>query len=173
MPAHISRRAFVGATLALLPSGALAQPGETWATYRNDRFGTTIDYPRRFRPGRPPDNNDGLTFSSPDGATLAVWASLNINSDDRVTLERATREAQAGHEIWSYSARGENWFVFSGRRGPDGIFYKRYLLSHGGDVINAFDLGYPEALKPDYDPIVTRISRSLRPGRGYQVRRNP
>src|SRR5689334_19973884 len=113
MPIQISRRTLIGATLALLRSGALAQSREAWATYRNDRFGTTIEYPKRFRTGRAPDNNDGLTFTAPDGATLAVWGSLNINNDDRATLERTTREAQAGNEIWSYSARGENWFVFS------------------------------------------------------------
>lgn len=169
----VSRRLLLGTALLAWPECALAQQREAWTTYRNARFGTTIEYPRRFRSGRPPDNNDGLTFTSPDGATLAVWGSLNINNDSRETLERATREAQAGDEIWSYSARGENWFVFSGRRGRDGIFHKRYVLSHGGAVINAFDLGYSEALKLDYDPIVTRMSRSLRPGRGYQIRRNP
>ena len=60
-----------------------------------------------------------------------------------------------------------------GALGPDGLFYKRYLLSHRGAIINAFDIGYPEALKAEYDPIVTRMSKSLKPGRGYQIKGVP
>ena len=169
----ISRRLLVGAALAL-PCNALAAKREAWATYRNTRFGTSIEYPGRFRPGRPPDNNDGQAFEADDGAKLSVWGSLNINNDDRATLEAQMREqGQGPKEIYSYSARGENWFVFSGRRGPDGLFYKRYLLSHRGAIINAFDIGYPEALKTEYDPIVTRMSKSLKPGRGYQTKGAP
>ena len=167
----IGRGLLLCAMLMALPYAAHAQ--ETWTTYRNDRFGTSIEYPARFKPGRPPDNNDGQSFTAPDGATLRVWGSLNIEALDRESLEKQTRERQAGNEIFSYSARGANWFVFSGRRGADSIFYTRYLLSHRGEVINAFDLGYPEALKATYDPIVTRLSKSLRAGRGYQVKGTP
>ena len=65
----ISRRTLLSAAIVALPAGAAAQQ-ETWATYRNTRFGTTIEYPARFRPGRPPENNDGLSFVAADGATL-------------------------------------------------------------------------------------------------------
>lgn len=169
----ISRRLLVGIALTI-PCNGFAATREAWATYRNTRFGTSIEYPERFRPARPPDNNDGQTFDSGDGAILRVWGSLNISNDDRATLERQMREdGQGSKEIYSYAAHGENWFVFSGRRGPDDLFYKRYLLSHRGAVINAFDIGYADALKTEYDPIVTRMSRSLKAGSGYQVKGAP
>jgi hypothetical protein len=167
----IGRRALLGAALVALPWSARAT--EAWATYRNTRFGTAIEYPARFRPGRPPDNNDGQSFTAADGAELRVWGSFNIDGLDRAALQSRMREDPAAGDSYSYSAHGEDWFVLSGRRGDDRLFYQRYLLSHRGEVINAFEISYPERLKAEYDPIVARISKSLRPGRGYQTNGAP
>jgi hypothetical protein len=50
---------------------------DDWRTYRNDRYGTTIDYPDIFKAGPPPANDDGLAFKSADGAEFSVFASFN------------------------------------------------------------------------------------------------
>jgi hypothetical protein len=50
---------------AITISAAGAAFAETWRTYYNDRYGTTIEYPYYFQPGNPPDANDGLAFTSP------------------------------------------------------------------------------------------------------------
>src|SRR5262249_28179315 len=81
----ISRRdclllAAVG-SVAATPSAA-----EAWRTYHNPRFGTTIEYPERFRPRPPPANGDGLSFSSADGATFSVWGSHNALEQDLAEL---------------------------------------------------------------------------------------
>ena len=172
MHASISRRALIGVALILLPRPSHAQPREAWRIYVNDRFGTSIEYPSRFRPGRPPDNNDGQSFTASDGATLAVWGSLNIDELDIKALEADISEGRAEGERITYRASGKNWFVLSGTRG-DSLFYSRYLLSHRGEVKNAFEIVYPAALASAYDPIVARISKSLRPGRGYQIPGRP
>ena len=164
----ISRRVLIGAALAALPCAAFAQTGETWKTYSNDRFGTSISYPTRFKPGRPPDNNDGLSFNAGDGAELAVWGSLNVLEHDVAGLEAFLREGLKADEKITYRAAGKNWLVLSGTRG-DRLFYRRYLLSHRNEVQNAFEISYPAALATSYDPIVARISKSLKAGRGYQV----
>ena len=154
-----------------LPRTALAQ--ERWATYRNDRFGTTIDYPAdRFTSGRPPDNNDGLSFTAPDGARFSVWGSLNALEHDLAGLEAFVRENGAKDERITYRAAGKSWFVLSGTRGET-IFYKRYLLSHRGEVENGFQIRYPASRAQTYDPIVARMAKSLRAGRGYQVNGAP
>ena len=106
--------------LAALPHAVQAQ--ETWTTYRNTRFGTSIEYPTRFKPGRPPDNNDGQSFDAPDGATLAVWGSFNVLEHDVAGLEAFLRENAAKEEKISYRAAAQNWLVLSGTRG-DRIFY--------------------------------------------------
>jgi hypothetical protein len=169
----ISRRqgiAFI-ATLAALavPSPASA---ESWRTYRNPRFGTTIEYPDRFRPGRPPANGGGLSFSSPDGASFSVWGSHNALEHDLAAHEAFILEDRDKGERITYQARGANWHVLSGTRG-DVEFYERYLLSHRGQIVNGFAMTYPVRLRQAYDPIITRMSRSFRAGRGADTEGNP
>jgi hypothetical protein len=171
-PGLISRRALIGAALAAVPCAASAQTGEKWKTYSNDRFGTSISYPARFKPGRPPDNNDGQSFTADDGAELAVWGSFNVLEEDVAGLEASRRENLKADEKITYRAAGKNWLVLSGTRG-DRLFYTRYLLSHRNEVENAFEISYPAVLAATYDPIVARLSKSLKAGRGYQVTGKP
>ena len=163
-------RVLIAAVLAVLSVQASAQ--DRWTTYRNDRFGTAIEYPSRFRPGRPPDNNDGQSFTSPDGAALSVWASFNALEHELAGHEQFIRDAADAKDHITYRASGSNWFVLSGTR-DDRIFYQRYLFSHRSEVINAFEISYPAALAASYGPVVTRMSKSLRPGRGYQTKGSP
>jgi hypothetical protein len=156
--------------LAALPHAVQAQ--ETWTTYRNTRFGTSIEYPTRFKPGRPPDNNDGQSFDAPDGATLAVWGSFNVLEHDVAGLEAFLRESAAKDEKISYRAATQNWLVLSGTHG-DRIFYTKYIFSHRNEVENAFKISYPAALASTYNPMTVRIARSLKPGRGYQTKGAP
>jgi hypothetical protein len=165
----ITRRLVLATALAALPQGVAAQ--ERWAHYQNARYGTTIDYPQRFRAGPEPDNGDGLTFASADGAVLRVWGSLNVEGHDIAGLEAFLRESGKDERI-TYRAAGASWLVLSGLRGAE-LFYARYLISHRGEVINAFDIAYSPARKAEYDPIVARLSGSLKGGRGFQVEGNP
>jgi serine/threonine-protein kinase len=170
--ARISRRVLIVTTLAMLPGAAFAQ-AETWKHYANDRFGTSIDYPSRFKPGEPPDNKDGLSFRAPDGARLLVWGSFNALEHGVAELEEFLREsANEKSDKITYRASGKNWLVLSGTRG-DAIFYTRHLFSHKNEVENAFEISYPAALAGEYNPIVARIAKSLKGGRGYQTKGAP
>lgn len=168
----ITRR---GACLAIASFGALiARPAfaQGWRTYRNPRFGTTIEYPDRFRPGRPPENGAGLGFASADGASFTAWGSHNSLEHDLAALEAFIRENYEGGERITYDARGSNWFVLAGTAG-DSIFYERYSLSHRGTIVNGFAIRYPARLRKEYDAVVTRMSRSFRAGRGNDTEGNP
>jgi hypothetical protein len=68
----------------------------------------------------------------------------------------------------TYQAHGEDWFVISGTEG-DGIFYERYMLSHGKEMAEGLVMSYPAALKQTYDPIVARMAKSFRSGSGFQT----
>jgi len=98
-----------------ISGGAFAQPRATpkreiWKTFFNDRFGTTIEYPARFKPRRPPDNTDGQSFEADDGAELAVWGSLNTFEQDVAGLEAFLRENPKEGEQITYRARlGIGW----------------------------------------------------------------
>jgi hypothetical protein len=171
----ITRRHLFFTIIGLGSLGAIPAAAQTvarsWRTYRNPRFGTTIDYPAQFRPGRPPANGDGLGFTSADGASFSVFGGHNALEQDLAALETSVRESHASDRI-SYDQRGENWVVVSGLH-RNAIFYERWLLSHGGRIVNGFVIGYPQRLGPAYDPIVTRMSQSFRAGSGDDIDGNP
>ncbi|MGA2814736.1 MAG: hypothetical protein ABSE67_00290 [Xanthobacteraceae bacterium] len=58
--------------------------------------------------------------------------------------------------------------MISGTSG-DGVFYERHLLSHGGQMTEGLVASYPSRLKQKYDPVVARMSKSLRSGTGFQT----
>jgi hypothetical protein len=141
-------------------------------TYHNDRYGTTIDYPDSFKAEPPPDNNDGRRFKSADGAEFAVFASYGALDFDLAGYQKYILEKLGPGKAVTYQAHGEDWFVISGTEG-DGIFYERYMLSHGKEMaegfVEGFVMSYPAALKPIYDPIVARMAKSFRSGTGFQT----
>ena len=168
----ITRRKFCLAVAGLAALGARPALAQGWRTYRNPRFGTSIEYPDRFRPGRQPENGAGLGFAGADGASFSVWGSHNALEHNLAGLEAFTRENRSAGERITYDARGSDWFVIAGTAG-DQIFYERYLLSHRGAIVNGFAIRYPARLRKEYDAIVTRMSRSFRAGRGADTEGNP
>lgn len=144
---------------------ATAAKADSWLTYQNDRYGTTIDYPDVFKMQPPPGSDDGRAFKSADGADFTVSASY-FALDYTIAKYRdyIVNNLDAGSTI-TYEARGKNWFVISGTK-TDSIFYEKHLLSHG--MNEDFVMSYPASRKEIYDPIVARMAKSLRSGRGFQ-----
>lgn len=140
--------------------------------HHNERFGTTIEYPDRFHPGTPPTNGDGLSFKSADGVEFSVFGSLNALEHDLAGLKAFIEENLEPDQKVTYRAEGPNWFVISGAQGQK-VFYERHLISHRSAIENGFVMSYPTRLQRAYDPIVTRMSKSFRPGRGYQTEGKP
>jgi len=102
-----------------------------------------------------------------------VWGRLNVNESDAAKLESDERENHGPGESIHGAERGERWFAFRGRRGPEHFFYRHYVLSHANNVVNVFEVSYTEALAATYEPIVARMTGSFRPGLGYQLKRGP
>ena len=151
------------ATMVVWPAAG----GDNWLIYQNDRYGTTIDYPDRFKAQPPPDNNDGRAFKSADGANFSVSASYNAFDFDVAGYRDFIVKNLDPAAAVTYEAHGDNWFVISGTKGAD-IFYERHLLSHAAQMTENFVMSYPASLKTTYDPIVTRMAKSFRPGTGFQ-----
>ncbi len=149
------------ATVAtLLCAGALH--AEAWLAYRNARFGTTADVPKGWTMGAAPENEGGRVFTSPDKqAEIIVYGGYRAFQKDQ---EFADRFAPGEGETVTYSKKGRDWVVVSGVKG-DRIFYRRSLLSCKGAIWNNVSIEYPASQKKRFDPLVTRISRSLRAGR--------
>ncbi len=144
---------------------ATAAKADSWLTYQNDRYGTTIDYPDVFKMQPPPGSDDGRAFKSADGADFTVSASY-FALDYTIAKYRdyIVNNLDAGSTI-TYETRGKNWFVISGTK-TDSIFYEKHLLSHG--MNEDFVMSYPASRKEIYDPIVARMAKSLRSGKGFQ-----
>jgi hypothetical protein len=156
MPMSRARLVFIGAALACLgwPMPASADS----LTYTNARFGTSVTFPAELFDSRmdPPANGDGMTWTSTDGASLAVYASNNaLMVDPAQLLENVVAERP---EI-SYSQSGPDWVVISGIEDAT-IFYERWVFG-GDDVIHGVLLRYPESLRSTFDPLVGDIAGSL------------
>ena len=153
---------------AAAPAAAQTSGAPNWRLYQNDRYGTTIDYPDLFKAEPPPDNDDGRRFKSADGAEFAVFASYNALDLDLAGYRQFNLKNLDPGKAVTYQAHGDNWFVISGTRG-DGIFYERYMLSHGKELSEGFVMSYPARLKQIYDPIVAQMAKSFRSGIGFQT----
>jgi serine/threonine-protein kinase len=168
---RLRRRKFLLACVAfglIVPSAFAAEAkADQWLTYRNDRYGTTIDYPDQFKPEPPADADDGRKFKDAQGVEFAVYASYNALDFNLAKYQDFILKNLDPGQVVTYQAHGDNWFVISGTKG-DTIFYERHLLSHGGQMTEAFSITYPAAAKQTYDPLVARMSKSLRPGKGFQ-----
>jgi hypothetical protein len=154
---------------AVLTSAAGASSAQIWRIYQNDRYGTTIEYPGFFQPGEPPAIDDGLAFSSADGASFAVFASYNASDFDLAGYQDFIVKNLAAGKVITYRAHGRDWFVISGTAGTDRVFYQRHRLSYGGEMTEGFVMSYPVGLKQKYDPIVARMAKSFRSGPGFQT----
>jgi hypothetical protein len=143
---------------------ATAAKADGWLTYQNDRYGTTIDYPDLFKMP-PPGSDDGREFKSSDGADFTVSASY-FALDLTVAKYRdfIVKNLDRGSAI-TYESRGKDWFVISGTVG-DKSFYEKHRLSHG--MNEDFVMSYPASTKQTYDPLVARMAKSFRPGKGFQ-----
>jgi hypothetical protein len=153
---------FVGLSVLAGPARA-----EQWLTYHNDRYGTTIDYPDQFKAEPPSDADDGRKFKDAQGVEFAVYASYNALDFNLAKYQDDTLKNLDAGQVVTYQAHGDNWFVISGTKG-DSIFYGRHLLSHGNQMTEVFSITYPASAKASYDPLVARMAKSLRPGKGFQ-----
>src|SRR5262249_5884573 len=91
--------------------------------------------------------------------SVSIW--LGSRTSSRRIWQRAP--------FVTYRAHGDDWFVISGTQQSDRIFYERHLLSHDGAMTEGLVMTYPAALKQKYDPIVARMAKSFRPGKGFQT----
>jgi hypothetical protein len=144
--------------------GAAAQDTQDkWAMYMNPRFGTIVDYPASVFTVRdaPPDNGDGQSFHSGDGhAQLSVYGAYNAEGD---TPQRYL-DKLADKDV-TYRRATAHYYVMSGTRNGE-LFYERCNFQPRGDVIGCFFVSYPAQDKTAWDPIVTRLGKSLRFGGG-------
>jgi hypothetical protein len=163
----IQALASVTAVLTSLIFGAEAQLGELdWRTFVIPDYGTRIQYPASiFAPAGRPENGTGQRFERADGrAILSVYSRANETGENPRTYLRNNLRME--RSALDYTRIARSFFAISSE-GEGVILYSRCNFSGGAaGVIHCFDLVYPLSEKRAWDPVVTRISLSLRPLEG-------
>ena len=127
-------------------------------TYVNPRFGTTVSYPDDvFTKAEPaPENGDGITLLSKDGASLRIWG--QNNAQDYTPNSLADLVSEDLKKV-TYRKVGAKWMVISGVEGTDIIYHRAEFGSQG--TIHSFELRYPSALSKHYNRLAEAIADSL------------
>jgi len=152
-------------TFAQVGAG-MASPG--WRSFEIPEYGTRIDIPGAIlspAPGKP-SKGVGEQFESSDRrAILRVYA--RENEAGETPLEYARKNLHVDRAWLDYERITRSFVAVSMER--DGlIYYSRCNFSGGArGVMHCFDLVYPQEEKRAWDPVVTRISLSLRPREPY------
>jgi hypothetical protein len=166
-------RCLLAALLAQLPSsfGVQAQDRESlaplhWQTLAIPEFGTQVEYPSGlFVPAGNPERGIGKRFDSTDGrAFLSVYSRPNEAGETPASYLK--NNLRVRRSALQYERITRSFFAISEERGGL-IFYSRCNFSgRAQGSIHCFDMVYPQAEKRAWDPVVTRISLSLRPQEG-------
>jgi hypothetical protein len=126
--------------------------------YCNARYGFCIDYPSHFKMEPAPDNDDGRKLLDGKGF-LMIASGINNANDDTLTTEMHSQSED--FDKVTYRTKGKNWFVLSGYKGSD-ILYVKTCVGEG--AINHLYIQYPSRRKTEYEHMVTKVSRSFKPG---------
>jgi serine/threonine-protein kinase len=134
-------------------------------SYSEPRFGTAAQVPAGWRAAPiTGELGSGAQFTSPDGDS---WIAVYGRPAEPTASEEAKRdEGYATDERVTYRAGGTRWFVRSGFKEGERIFYRKAIMSCGGRIAHLLAFEYPAAEKREHDRLVTLVSRSLRAGRG-------
>jgi hypothetical protein len=132
-----------------------------WQVFKVPDYGTRLEYPASiFSSAGQAETGVGQRFESEDGrAVLSIYARENENGDTPASyLKKNLRQSGLQYERVTRS-----FFAISLER-EGTILYSRCNFSRSARrAIHCFDLAYPQAEKRAWDPVVTRISLSLRP----------
>lgn len=138
-----------------------------WMLYENPRFGFLLPVPQGMKMERPPDNGDGLAFTSPDGLIrLAAWGCFNIDRSMDVEDRWKEELAVKGRTV-TYQRKTAEWFVVSGIEADGSHFY----LRHTADPKHAavWMITYPASEEKKASAWIERIAKGYeaRLGQGY------
>jgi hypothetical protein len=168
MRTYLSLLVIVAATVA--GPQAVAQDFR-WQPYVNARYGFSIDVPTGYLlPLPPPPNGDGLAFENADRTVhVAVFGAMNaLEWSFGQYYQAALGDPGLGRV--TYKRKADRWYVLSGYRNVDigagpqeMIFYTRIAIDDAGTAISGLNMLFPPSMKEFMDPIVTRMSLSLKP----------
>jgi len=165
------RKPFLPAAFAFLLAATSGPTvaAEKWQRYTNARFGTIAEYPADlFEPEEQPENGDGLAFTSRDGtAEIRVYGShapsTVTDGFPRYRNWLTKQEVDEGLKV-SYRAGGKDWFAVSGEARGRIVYIRVVGDCPGLSFAHHVRIEYPFSDKALYDPVVSRVAKSLKSG---------
>lgn len=137
-------------------------------TYKNERFGFSVDIPDFLKPGAEPEDGDGMYFENTNGDTyLSVYGSHYPGvSYDHLTLDEIYSEFLANmYHTPSFVDKGYNWYQVKWQE-YNTIYVKKYYLK-SDKTDNELTISYPSSKEKEYEDIVEKIMASFTTGIGY------
>ena len=140
-------------------------PAEGMATYRNPRFGYSLDYPvELLRPETDAPNGDGRYFSALRGnADMAAWGDINFKRQTAAQIENEYQQSCTKGRV-TYREVKADFFAFSCVTPSQRVIYQKTLIR--GDVLTSMSFEYPWTDRGIWAPVATQVSGSLRAGPG-------
>ncbi|MDB5505585.1 MAG: hypothetical protein JWR75_223 [Devosia sp.] len=143
------------------------QPEAPWGRYIDPQFAFAIDLPTGLFEQVDRSAGAGVKLQEiGGGGQIEVFGWANLDKQSPAELLDALEQAQRLGEV-TYRAHGNSWFVLSGYFTADDapdeplVFYTKVMFSADRSRISAFEISYPAAELERFDPIVTRLSRTL------------
>ena len=167
----VRRRSIAGmllaaaATLVAPSHAAPADPG--WRAFSDPSSGTRVDYPANIFSVEEgafetaPEMAPGQRFGTADGRAHFVVFTMKAEKSGSPAAFVA-RNLQVPRAALDYHRVSSKFFAISGIREGE-IYYVRCNTGSDRSLLHCIYLIYPVAEKRAWDPIVTRISRTLRP----------
>ncbi|HEX5778548.1 MAG TPA: hypothetical protein VFY21_06870, partial [Xanthobacteraceae bacterium] len=134
------------ASILLLLAGTLAAQTQEFRSYVASKSGTSAQVPANWRSEgmKAADTREGQIFVSPSGNSMLAIYTMSTTTRDRA---QAADEPAAPDERITYRANGRNWFVRSGFKGDDRIFYRKVIFACDGRVAHLLAFDYPASEK--------------------------
>jgi hypothetical protein len=156
----------VGTSTLIMPAQSLGQTEQVleYTRYVDAKSGIAITYPKAIFTKSGESTGQFTKFVSSDGlATFFLIGMPNHYKQSIYDLSAAAEQsfAEEGAQI-TYRRAKQDWFVLSGFV-ANNIFYRKTVLSDGGQIIGTFQINFPKDQKPFYYNIVERMSWSFKP----------
>lgn len=134
-------------------------PALAWTAFEDDRFGYRLELPPGYSLSHETEQRNARFFHNADGHFIALWASLEPGeSFEGEVAERLWADQAEGWTI-SYERFTSEWASYSGTKDGEIRYVRAVNLCGRGAAY--FLIDYAQALKATYDPLVTRMVRSM------------
>ena len=165
MKRYLSRAALRSLSIVVLLGGsaglALSHADPEARHYENGTFGFSLNLAGGLADYRAVNSPEGITLTSPDGrAVVNIFGSWNETGKSLAAVVDQYKRDVPDAEF-TYEWHGRNAAVLSGYQSGD-IFYVRIEMSPDQRKVAVLNMIYAPELKRELDPVVTRLSTSLR-----------